>query len=155
VIVLDSWLEELERERAAFAAEHVHLREAAREGVAVSIANARQRFEQVAAEYQTAFNPVDAVDVSLLVQLAGLWAAGRPEFEQALVASLDLPAAHGRPQFSQLSRDEVEHELARLAGEIRVREDELVRRDVERRRQELEAELAALGEKESTARAVV
>jgi hypothetical protein len=141
-------LEALERERAAFAAEHVHLRENARDGVALSVAHARQRFEAAASEVQTGFNPVDPIDLSLLGQLAGLWAAGHPDFEQALVASLELPAAHGRPAFSKLSRDDVERELARLADEIRAREDELTRRDVERRRQELEDELATLGDVE-------
>jgi hypothetical protein len=135
----------LERERAAFQREHAYLKENAQEGIGISVTHARQRFEERAAEFQAAFGS-EPIDLNLLVQLAALWLASRPEFKADLEAALDLPPVPGRPVFSELSRQQVEAKVAAFDEGIRTRDEELAKRDLQRRREELEAELEALGE---------
>ena len=56
-----------------------------------------------------------------------------------------MPTLPGQPEFSPLTLAEFEAEENKILREISAREEELARRRIERRRDEVEAELAALG----------
>jgi hypothetical protein len=136
----------LRAEERAFRKEHARLREDAHRGVDVSLSYARERFEQKAQAARLSWG-ADARPLSELMDLAATWAITQPEFAEAIHAAIDGPAPIGAPDFSPLTRAEVERELERFRREIAERELELERREAARRKAEAEGDLALVEQK--------
>jgi hypothetical protein len=147
----------LEEEREAFLAEHALLAEDAHQRVDEALGECLARAEQLAAEFRHLHAwPLERVDPKLRAfapvpwpapyfEVAGLHHAGTdPAFRRLLHDAIDAPAEHGAPEVSSLTRKDYEAKLEKFRQGIDDREKELARREVERRREELEAELQAL-----------
>jgi hypothetical protein len=141
---------ELEQERTVFLREHAgKIREDAHRGADVTLDSAREIFERRVSEIRLGLG-ADPLPPQTLVNIASLWAATTQGFADAFHKAIDeAEPIPGQPSFSALSRTEFEATLDKLSEEIGVRWRELDRREIERRRDEVEAELEALDEKVS------
>ncbi len=144
---VSSQLDELRDQRQALAREHQNM---IRDDAHTAFDRSREEARETFAVTLRVLEPRDLVrgftlqtrtpGYPNLLELSALWAAGHDEgFAAAVHASID-----GVEGWSPLSRDEYEKKMAKLDSDIAEREGELKRRDIDRRRQELESELATL-----------
>jgi hypothetical protein len=150
-------IDELLEEREAFLAEHALLAEDAHHRIDEALGECLARAQQLAAEHRHKHGwPLEPVDAKVAAfspvpwpapyfEVAALHYAGTDAgFRKMLHDAVDAKSKHGAPEFSPLTRKEYEAKLEKIRQAVDDRERELARREVERRREELEAELQAL-----------